>query len=73
MEFIPPHSPFGQIKQIMEAGFTYHGIMYEIPWCVILNMISDTGETRKKQENSDLEEGEPISSEQEELEFLGLA
>ena len=56
----------------MEAGFTYHEIMYEIP-CVILNMISDTGETRKKQENSDLEEGEPISSEQEELEFLGLA
>ncbi|KDS63620.1 hypothetical protein [uncultured Parabacteroides sp.] len=57
----------------MEAGFTYHEIMYEIPWCVILNMISDTGETRKKQENSDLEEGELISSEQEELEFLGLA
>ncbi len=57
----------------MEAGFTYHEIMYEIPWCVILNMISDTGETRKKQENSDLEEGEPISSEQEELELFGLA
>ena len=57
----------------MEAGFTYHEIMYEIPWYVILNMISDTGETRKKQENSDLEEGELISSEQEELEFLGLA
>lgn len=55
----------------MQSGFTYDEIMNRIPWCVLMMMVNDQGKLKDK--NEPPEEEQIIDSEEEELEFLGLA
>ena len=49
--------------------------MHRIPWCVVLMMVNDQGRMKKKEDvdnEDDVNDGDVIGSEDEELEFLGL-